>query len=76
LKERNSEGVNMLPRWSASLFFKLSNNSSVRQQKSKASAADSVVEPVSPAKGATRVAYEEGVGWVTLFGGLAGEGFL
>jgi hypothetical protein len=75
-KKRNSEGVNKLPCWSASLFFKPSKNSAVRRQKSQASTADSVVEPVIPAEGVTEVAYEEGAGWVIFFDGSADECFL
>jgi hypothetical protein len=58
------------------LFFKPSKNSAVRRQKSQASAADSVVEPVTPAEGVTGVAYEEGAGWIIFFDGSAGEDFL
>jgi hypothetical protein len=34
------------------------------------------VEPVTPAEGATGVAYEEVAGWVIFFDGPADEGFL
>jgi hypothetical protein len=34
------------------------------------------VEPVTPIEGATRVAYEEGAGWIIFFDRSAGEGFL
>jgi hypothetical protein len=61
-KERNSEGVNEFPCWSVSLFFKSSKNSAVHRQKSQASVEDSALESVTPTKGATEVACEEGVG--------------
>jgi hypothetical protein len=46
------------------------------QQNSQTSAADSMVEPVTPTKGATGVAYEEGVSWAIFFDGSTDEGFL
>jgi hypothetical protein len=66
----------MLPYWSASLFFKPFKNSAVRRQESQTLAADSAVETVTPAEGATRVAYEEGVCWVIFFDGSTCKGFL
>jgi hypothetical protein len=34
------------------------------------------VEPVTPAEGATGLAYEEDAGWVIFFDGSADKGFL
>jgi hypothetical protein len=74
--KRNSEGVNGLSCWSTSLFFKPSKNSIFHRQKSQASAADSVEEPVTPTKWATEVAYEEGASWAIFFDGSTCKGFL
>jgi hypothetical protein len=53
-----------------------SKNSAVRRQKFQTSAADSMVEPITPAEEVTGVTYEEGAGWIIFFDGSVDGGFL
>jgi hypothetical protein len=58
------------------LVFKPSKISAARRQWSQALAAGNVVEPVTPAGGAIRVAGEEDAGWASFFDGSTAVDFL